>query len=319
MDNGKQIVQVSPDEKAFALRQREAQLFASSDLIPPHLRGKMADVYIALQMANAMGENPVVVMQSIYVVSGKAGWSAAYMIARANRSGIFKGRINWRTEGRGETLVVTAYATLADTSEVVEASASMAMAKAEGWTRNPKYQTMGEHMLRFRAATMLIRLFAPEVMLGYQTVDEIEDVNYASRNAPVGRLAELVDAEVVAPQLPDPKKQAEADVANLRRERHRPDDFIPSDEPMDGEGTDAVREQAAESWAGFSEQWYEIAKSQNADPDAVTAGLKKLKLQVAGSAKRDGRAARLELLNAAAAGLIDWDNPAVKVEVAGGK
>lgn len=165
---------------AFEHAQRVAKMFASSELVPPHLRGKVADVTIALLMAKRLHEDPLMVMQSIYVVSGRAGWGATYMIARAIRSGAFRGRLNWRIEGKGDALSVTCYATLADTGEVVEAAASMAMAAAEGWTKNPKYRSMPEQMLRYRSATMLVRLYAPDVMFGLPTADEAEDLAWSS-------------------------------------------------------------------------------------------------------------------------------------------
>ena len=62
------------------------------------------------------------------------------------------------------------------TGEVVKVSVSMETAKKEGWTRNTKYQTMPEQMLRYRSATWLIRLHCPEVLLGMQASDEISDV-----------------------------------------------------------------------------------------------------------------------------------------------
>jgi hypothetical protein len=163
-----------------------ARRFAASQLVPAHLRGKPDDCFIALIMAREMGENPIIVMQSIYVISGKAGWSASYMIARANRAGVFKRPIGWRVEGTGEAMVVTAYTTTAYGDEV-SIAVPFAMAKAEGWTKNDKYRTMPELMLRYRSATMLIRLYAPEVLLGYHTLDEIEDV--AASKAPAARRA----------------------------------------------------------------------------------------------------------------------------------
>jgi len=152
---------------------RAAEVMASSQLIPPHLRGKVEDVFVALAMAEELGENPVVVLQNIYIVSGRAGWNASYMIARANRSGVFRGRLSWRVTGKGDTLSVTAHATLADSGEVVEMTADMAMARAEGWTKNPKYASMPEVMLRYRSATLLIRMYAADVMLGMHTEDEL--------------------------------------------------------------------------------------------------------------------------------------------------
>lgn len=203
-NNGTRTTALSPrvssgdilsDPVQFEHFQRVAKMYSSSMLIPEHMRGKVADVMIAFAMARELGENPLVVMQSIYIVSGKAGWSATYMIARANRSGVFKGRIRWREQGEGENLVVTAYAALADTGEEVAVKTSMRMALAENWTKNAKYKSMPEQMLRYRSATMLIRLYAPEVMLG-RTSDEVDDYAAAGADAydaPTGDLADIID------------------------------------------------------------------------------------------------------------------------------
>ena len=178
-------VEMYPPEEVAALavfqrRQREAGVYAASALIPEHLRGKVADVMIAMEMARLLGEAPLIVMQAIHVVSGKAGFSAQYMIARANASGIFKGRIDWRLDkSDASNLKVTAFATLKDTGQEVSVEVDMRMADAEGWTKNPKYKSMPEVMLRYRSAAFLVRFYAPDVMLGYQSTEEIEDVGVA--------------------------------------------------------------------------------------------------------------------------------------------
>ena len=171
-------------EAEFALMQRKAQLFAASPLIPDALRAggpqqALANCYIGLTMAQAMGENPLTVLQNIHIVKGKAGFSAQFMIARANASGVFSGRINWRMTGAGDTLCAEAFATLAETGEEVSFPVDMAMAKAEGWTSNPKYKSVPHLMLRYRSATFLVRLYAPDVMFGYQTAEEVQDMAYA--------------------------------------------------------------------------------------------------------------------------------------------
>lgn len=168
----------------FELLQRMAALFAASPLIPEALRSggreqALANCFIGLQMAEAMGENPLTVLQNIHIVKGKAGFSAQFMIARANASGVFKGGINWRVEGAGDDLSVTALATLSNTGREVSFTASMKMAAAEGWKSNPKYQSMPELMLRYRSATFLVRLYAPQVMFGYQTAEELDDTEWA--------------------------------------------------------------------------------------------------------------------------------------------
>ena len=169
----------APDK--FEHAQRVAKVFAESALVPTHFQNKLANCLIALNIADRMGEDPLTVMQNLAIVSGKPCWQTQYMIARANKSGVFASRITWKSAGQGADLSVTASAALADSGEVVSVAVSMMMAKADGWTKNAKYTTMPEHMLRWRSAAMLIRLYAPEVMLGIQSTEEVED---ATQSAP---------------------------------------------------------------------------------------------------------------------------------------
>lgn len=157
---------------------RVAKVFAASELVPQHMRGKVENCMVALDMARTLGENPIVVLQNIYFVSGTAGWKTQYIIGRVNRSGLIQGRINWTIEGSGKTLSVTAFATLA-TGERIETTVDMAMAEAEGWTKNAKYRTMPEVMLRYRSAAFLARFYLPEVMFGMPTGEELEDMKFA--------------------------------------------------------------------------------------------------------------------------------------------
>lgn len=177
-------IDIYTDPAAFTHMVRVAKMFAMSPLVPDHLKKggqeqAIANCTICLAMARELDENPIVVMQSIHFVSGKFGWAASYMIARANRSGKFARPITWRISGKGDSLKAVAVGLLHDGTEVT-AEVDMRMAKAEGWTKNAKYQSMPEQMLRYRSATFLVRLYCPEVMLGYHTTDEIEDMAAAA-------------------------------------------------------------------------------------------------------------------------------------------
>src|SRR4051812_35338146 len=123
----------SRESEKFALMQRQAALFASSPLIPQHLRTgtpqqAMANCYIAMTIADRMSEDRMTVMQNIHIVHGTAGFKAQYMIARANASGVFKDGIDWEVNGSGANLSVTAFATLAKTGRRVEITVDMTMA-----------------------------------------------------------------------------------------------------------------------------------------------------------------------------------------------
>ncbi len=199
------------DAEVFSQMCRVGKMFAVSPLFPAHLRQggietATANGVLVLNMAQRLNEDPMTVAQNIYFVSGKPGWSAAYIIAKANQHGVFKGRIKTRTiedhKGIKGNLAVTAYATLAEDDSEVSSTVDMQMAEAEGWTKNAKYKSMPEVMLVYRASTFLIRRTCPEVMLGIPPADEVEDVAYSTMRD--------VSPSDAAPEAPTPEPEPEA-------------------------------------------------------------------------------------------------------------
>ncbi len=195
-------------------RGKELWNFASalsrSTIIPKAFQGQPANCFVALDMANRLGASPMEIMQNVYVVHGTPGFSAKYAIGMANKSGVFKGPICFEETGKGDSLSVTAYAIVRETEQRVEFTCDMAMARAEKWTSNPKYKTMPGLMLRYRAATLLIRTSCPEVLLGMHTADELEDVRYAKAapammDDPIAKL----NAQVEEPEEPKERDQPE--------------------------------------------------------------------------------------------------------------
>ena len=159
-----------------------ACIMAKSDIVPSHYRGKPENTFIAVQTAYRMNLDPMQIMQNTYVVSGKLGMVSAFAISLANQSGLFDFGIRYRIEGSGEDLKVTAYTNLKKTGEEISYTITMREAIAENWTKNPKYRTLPELMLRYRAATLLIRTHAPEVLNGMHMVEEIEDVVMSTKD-----------------------------------------------------------------------------------------------------------------------------------------
>jgi hypothetical protein len=207
----------SPFESAAALRHftAAATVFAQSQLVPKHLQGKVQDCLILMNMALRMQEDPLLVLQNCFVVSGTPGFKTQFLIARANASGQLKSKIRWTVEQLTPAtltlegfsmpnLRVTASA-VDNFGELMESTVTSDMAIREKWTSNPKYRSMPEHMLRWRSAAFLIRLYMPEVMMGMQTIEEIEDVVAANPEAQVGpsqgfvRLSDLKRIEAPAP------------------------------------------------------------------------------------------------------------------------
>lgn len=165
------------DGAAFEHLWRVAKAFSMSGMVPAHFQGKPESCMVALMYAQQLGEHPMVMFQEVTVINGRPGTSARFAISRANKSGLLQGPITWKSKGTGDALEVTASATLAGTGEVITATVSMKEAVADGWTRNSKYKSIPEQMLRWRAATRLINLYMPEVLFGLGVKDEIENVS----------------------------------------------------------------------------------------------------------------------------------------------
>jgi hypothetical protein len=185
----------------FARIHEIAKSLASSDLVPTHFQRKPANVLIALEFAHRNNISPFQAMQSIFVVHGRPGLSAAFAISLARKAGVWK-KLQYKVEGSGDSLVVTAIATLHD-DDKIESSVSMEMAKKAGWTKNAIYASLPEQMLKYRAATFLIRANFPEVLFGMSTVDEIEDVSAAKKSQPVN----ITPSNVIEAVLEEPKAE----------------------------------------------------------------------------------------------------------------
>jgi len=159
-----------------------SEIMAQADIIPVHYRGKPANVFIAVQSALRMNLDPMQIMQNTFVISGKLGMVTAFAISLANQSGLFDSGIRYRIDGSGENLKVTAYTNLKKGGAEISYTITMREAMAEGWTKNSKYRTLPELMLRYRAATLLIRTHVPEVLNGMHMVEEIEDVVMSTKD-----------------------------------------------------------------------------------------------------------------------------------------
>ncbi|MDB6178970.1 hypothetical protein PAF17_15875 [Paracoccus sp. Z330] len=167
------------DPQQFDQMQRVGKMLALSPLFPEHLRKgseaqNIANGVLVMNMAVRLREDPLTVAQNIYFVGGRPGWNTTYMIAKANLHGVFKDPIDWDVTGTADKLSATAYAVMKGTGKRVQMTADMEMAKAEGWTRNTKYKSIPETMLRYRSAAALIRMYCPEVMIGIPLGIEVE-------------------------------------------------------------------------------------------------------------------------------------------------
>ena len=174
-----------------------AEFLSTSDIIPQHFQGKKANCFLALEMSQRLNINFFELVNGLFIVKGKPGFTGAFIIARINGSGLFPGGLNFEFTGSGKTLACRAWAKKED-GTLCEAVVSMAMAEKEKWTNNTKYQTMPEQMLTYRSATFFCRRFCPQILMGARTIDELEDIN--ASKMPV---KEVIEMKPALPQEPE--------------------------------------------------------------------------------------------------------------------
>lgn len=199
------------DTAKFEHMWRVATIYAASKIVPAHCQGDRETCFVLIQMAVRLGVDPLMFMQKTFVVQGKPGMEAQMAIALVNSRGPFTGAIQWKLEGEGSSRQATAFATHKETGEICHCTVSMKIAEAEGWLgkSGSKWKTMPDQMLRYRSAAWLARLYAPECLMGMQTLDELEDIGAERQtlaNLPEGRTsfrAPDVVAESVAAELVD--------------------------------------------------------------------------------------------------------------------
>lgn len=169
-------MQKSAQVEAWEIIQRKASAFASSTLVPEQYRGNVPNVIIAMEMAERIGASVMMVMQNLYIVHGNPGWSSKFLIATVNQSGKFS-PLRFVFSGTQGTDDWGCRAVARDSKtgeECVGTLVTIRMSKEEKW--GPKWKTLPELMLQYRAAAFWTRVFAPEVSLGMQTVEEVLDV-----------------------------------------------------------------------------------------------------------------------------------------------
>ena len=203
------------DPAQFESLQRVCKLFVNSELVPeayrpvPNKRTEqqaIANTAIAINIAQRLKVEPLMVMQNLDVIQGKPSFSAKFLIAMVNSCGRFAPiRYEMKDLGEikdvpyqdkvwanGQSSMVTktfkgpvknieciAYTTEKGSEEVLKSSPiTIEMAIKQGWytKSGSKWPDMPVLMLQYRAASFWQRTYAPELSLGMITQEEARDI-----------------------------------------------------------------------------------------------------------------------------------------------
>ena len=190
-----------------------------------------ANCLIALNMANRMGYDPLMIMQNLHIIEGRPAWSSQFIIAAINACGKFsplrfeimnhgmtdveyietywenKKKQTRQIKTQIENVSCVAWAIEKATGERIEsAKIDMVMAIKEGWYQKngSKWQTMPDQMLRYRAAAFFGRIYAPEILMGIYSADEVRDfvdVTPAPVQQPVAQMQQQLPCYDIKPLL----------------------------------------------------------------------------------------------------------------------
>lgn len=154
-----------------------ADRLASSTIVPAAYQKQPGNILIALNTAQRLQVDPMMVMQNLYVVYGNPSWSGQFALALLRRCNQYKTleyvNVNGTDWRGGLKMVGHRWDGGVDegpeiTPELVEKS---------GWAKKngSKWGEMPEQMYRYRAASWFAKSCCPEALLGLPTVDEVRD------------------------------------------------------------------------------------------------------------------------------------------------
>lgn len=283
------------------LMQRAAFLLSNSTLVPEAYRKTVVDkksnavvenpnaisnCVLALNMANRLGADPLMIMQHLYIVDGHPGWSSQFVISAINTCGKYS-PLRFAIEDRGETdatyeevvgwdklpngksrprkekktvkirdKVCYAWAIEKATGERLEGpEVSMAMAVAEGWysKTGSKWQTMPDVMLRYRAASFFGKLYAPELLMGLATAEEAQDAVITVAPAANGVYEMTVDELAASPKNAEQAEKPERKPRRKARAESAKVENAPDNPQPESAGSEAAPAGVVENTDGHQE------------------------------------------------------------------
>lgn len=171
------------DGNSFDLMQRLANVMARSTLVPDQLRKgelneALANCFLVVNQAHRWGMDPFAVAQSVSVISGKLCYEGKLVAAvLAAKLGV-RLRYEW-DDKPGDKLGIVVSGNIGGITESIAGTVAEWKTTRSG---SPWIPSQYRKMLAYRGAREWARLYAPEVMLGIYTQDELGDIEHAARS-----------------------------------------------------------------------------------------------------------------------------------------
>lgn len=210
---------------AASAAHRLAVPLCKTEFVPQHFRGNEHAATAAILYGAEAGLSPLQALQGIYVISGRPAMYARTMLAIT----LSAGHEVWTEESTDTRVIVCGRRR--GSQQVERVVWTLDRAKRAGYTKNAKYNSDPQAMLKARADSDVCRRIAPDALLGMAySVEELEDEQPAQTTAvtrgdgPRRTARRAVAAPVPEPELDDPPPATSADA--------EPEPPVATDEPI---------------------------------------------------------------------------------------
>jgi len=185
-------------------RIEHAKLLATADMLPPHLRGKPANVLWTMEMADGLDLTLAQAVNGVVVINGQPSLKAETMRALVMRAGH-----RFRVDTQTDAACVVSVARREYPDDVQQFTYSSDDAKRAGltggnWQKHPKA------MLLARATSSACRAVFPDVIQGFMAPEEV--VEYGRPTTPAPPPVPSIPTTVTREPAPAPEPPADVDL-----------------------------------------------------------------------------------------------------------
>ena len=236
------------NQDSFNTGYKMAQILSASTIVPDTFKGNIGNVMIAIDLAQRIHTNPLMIMQNLSVIYGMPSFSAKFLIACINASGLFATPLRYEFVGEQGKDDWGCYAYAIDKQgEVLKGSTvTIHQAKVKGWydKKGSNWQADPEQMLRYRAATRFQNAYCPEITCGLAVKEDLEDGDYTEITAT--NVEQLSADEKLAQAQQQEEQQANSQSLDMNNGEKKEENKAADNQPSDTQKVADTAENAAQ-------------------------------------------------------------------------
>lgn len=237
------------NQESFNTGYKMAQILSQSTIIPDIFKGNVGNVMIAIDLSQRIHANPLMIMQNMSVIYGMPSFSAKFLIACINASGLFATALRYEFVGEQGKDDWGCYAYAIDKQgELIKGSTvTIHQAKIKGWydKKGSNWQADPEQMLRYRAATRFQNAYCPEITCGLAVKEDLEDGDYTEITA--NNVEQLSEADKLAQAQQQEEQQANSEPLDMNNGENKEENKAADNSPSNEQKTAQTAEKSAQA------------------------------------------------------------------------